>query len=97
MLRRKIRLDIAVPSLFALAAVAFIFVNQAASASTETPRTVWGDKQCLSCHSDLATLKKMQDKKADPTFCQAAYEGILKQQGAATARAASKQPMYPAK
>ena len=84
MLGRRLRLGIVVPVLLAIAAVAFMAVNEAANASTSPPKVVWGDKQCLSCHSDLATLKKMQWKKDDPTFCQAAYDKLQKEQSSNT-------------
>jgi hypothetical protein len=79
-INRKIRLSFALPIILAFSALAFGVVNQRANTVTDTPKTVWGEQQCLSCHSDLATLKKMQEKKGDPTFCQAAYDRILKNQ-----------------
>jgi len=81
MLRRTVRPQIAAPILLAVAAIGFIVANQAATAATQTPKTVWGDQQCLQCHRDTSTIKKMQEKKADTQFCKAAYSQLLKEQG----------------
>ncbi len=64
-------------------AVAFTFfsiANSRAEASTAPKPYVWTNEECLSCHTNETVLKLMQSKRGDPTYCQAAYDRLVKQQ-----------------
>jgi hypothetical protein len=50
--------------------------ERAATAATDVKPTVWDGKACLRCHTDKQTLKLMQDKAGESTYCQAAYDEL---------------------
>ena len=76
MLKRKIPISVALPLVLAIIAAGVLIDNRIATATTETKPTCWRGEDCLKCHTDPVTLKKMQDKAGDPTFCQASYDRL---------------------
>jgi len=81
MLKRKIPMTIALPLVLTIIVAGVLIDNRIATATTETKPTYWRGEDCLKCHTDAKTLKKMQDKSGDPTFCQATYDRLTKAKG----------------
>jgi hypothetical protein len=79
-LARKIPILGAAPIVLAFGACLYSFDNYAAEAKVQTKAqgVIWNNADCLQCHTDALTLKRMQDKRGDASYCQAAYDELTK-------------------
>lgn len=71
MFRKSIKLSVALPIVLAVGATFFMIDNSLATASVAPKKQDVGEDYCLKCHVDMKTVKGMQDKRADPTYCAA--------------------------
>ncbi len=81
MLKRKVPLWIAIPMIVAIGAFLYAFDSRKAEAASTKPAKVWSNEECLSCHTNKKVLAQMQSKRGDNTYCQAAYDNLVKLQG----------------
>jgi hypothetical protein len=77
-LKRKIPWFGAVPVVLAFTVGAFALDRHSADVSDQKSVQVklWTNEECLKCHTDQATLTKMQSKRGDRTYCQAAFDAL---------------------
>jgi cytochrome c peroxidase len=74
---------VVLPVVVAVAVIGFGQANNAAeAANAPKPAKVWSNEECLSCHVNKHILLQMQSKRGDPTYCQAAYDRLIKQRAA---------------
>lgn len=82
MLKRKISLSIAIPLILAVTGIGIAMANNMAESSSKPkPAKVWSNEECLSCHVNKNILGLMQSKRGDSTFCQAAFDRLMKDRG----------------
>jgi len=79
-MKRKVPIWIALPIILAVGGSLYSLVNTRAEASTLKQAKVWSNEDCLKCHTNKKVLSRMQDKRGDPTYCQAAYDKLIKLQ-----------------
>jgi len=72
---------IALPIILSVAGLLYAFDNKASDEATSDKPKVWSNEECLSCHVNERVLKQMQSKRGDPTYCQAAYDKLIREQG----------------
>lgn len=78
MLKRKVPIWIALPIIVSV--VIFLYTadnNRAEAASMKKPK-IWSSDDCLNCHKTKKILARMQDKRGDPAYCQAAFDRLSK-------------------
>jgi len=80
LLKRKVPIWIALPTVLIIGATFYSVDNRKAEASLSSPAKVWSGEDCLKCHTDKKILLRMQDKRGDPTYCQAAFDQLFKLQ-----------------
>ena len=51
---------------------------RAVSRATETKPRVWNNSDCIKCHDNAETIRMMQDKRGDTTYCRAELEAAKK-------------------
>ncbi len=88
MLRKKVPFWFAIPVVFGLASVLYAVDNSVSEKAVHPKAVVWSEEDCLKCHLNTKTLKRMQSKRGDTSYCQATYDRLTKDKPD-TAKAAS--------
>lgn len=80
-MKRKVPVWLALPVVALVATVLYRLDSGVAEASTIKKAKVWSNEDCLSCHTNKRILLEMQSKRGEATYCQAAYDTLVKLQG----------------
>jgi|GEM_PF-2034926 len=81
-MKRKIPIWFAIITIGAIGSFLYMMVDQRAEAATTQKPKVWSNEECLQCHTNKKVLRRMQDKRGDPSYCQAAYDRMAKDSAA---------------
>ena len=83
-MKRKIPIWFAFIMVGAIGSFLYFLVDQKAEAATVKTPKVWSNEDCLHCHNNKKVLRRMQDTRGDPTYCQAAFDRLAKNPDGAT-------------
>jgi hypothetical protein len=78
--RRSIPIWVAVPILFGFASFLYGVVSRASERAVQTPPRIGSDEECLRCHNTAEAIRKMQEKRGDPTYRLDQYHALLAQE-----------------